>query len=218
MAWEWVAPVGTSVVGIAGIAAAYFSGRRQTRTEREVAADQAAATLRAMREERQQRRIEAAYPMLLDVVAEGSAWLWRVDTFALGGTDDLRPPAQPEAVASLVQRGSLTSVWSPHVAQLAREWTVAVGSAWSAARRLGYLWEDQEDQVIPNRNVPAGLDLEDVAEGRVTQVDYLYQRFATSSRKAIGVESRIRDQVWRELRGDDGGYSVEHSQASASGG
>jgi hypothetical protein len=75
MSWDWVAPTGTAVVGLAGITATYLSGKRQVSSARELANDQVTAAATARREERNQRRIEAAYPALLDVLSEGADWL-----------------------------------------------------------------------------------------------------------------------------------------------
>jgi hypothetical protein len=155
VAVEWAGPVATGVVGLGGIAATYFSGRRQISSIRQVALDQAAASLAAQREERHQRRIETAYPVLLDVLAEGAEWIWRTDAFMTGDTTDDRPPDQPERVKNLAQHGSLTSVWSPEVARLTRELTIGMGKAMSPASRMSYQWETSK--VSPNRQANAPI-------------------------------------------------------------
>lgn len=203
MAWEWVAPTSTAALGLAGIAATYWSGRGQTETARAVAERQAQATLHLQREERQQRRIEAAYPVLLDAVAEASVWIWRVDRFVLGEFDHGRPPQMPPAAERLEMQGSLSAVWSPRVAAMVREWTMAAGSAHSCARRLGFSRDDTLVQVI-NDSV-SGEPLDEA--GQVARLadfkEQLEERFAVHRDRMLAVEVRLRDQVWRELRGED---------------
>jgi hypothetical protein len=40
MAWEWVAPVATGLVGVAGIASTYLNGRLQTNTSVQLAREE----------------------------------------------------------------------------------------------------------------------------------------------------------------------------------
>jgi hypothetical protein len=194
VAWEWVGPTGTAVVGLGGIAATYFSGRRQVGAARQVARDQANAGLRAQREERNQRRLEGAYPNLLDVIAAGTEWLWEVDAFMSAETADATPPGQPDGVAQLMRQGSLTAIWSPQVALLVRDWSRAVGSAYSAARRMGYAWED--GKIKPSARAERGaVEFSEVRNGDASQIDYLSYRFDVQSDEARLLEGVIRDQV-----------------------
>jgi hypothetical protein len=63
MAWEWVAPVATGLVGVAGIAGTYLNGRLQTNT-----------SVRLAREERTQNRLERAYLEVQRVVERYAQW------------------------------------------------------------------------------------------------------------------------------------------------
>lgn len=199
MAWEWVGPISTAVVGVAGIAAAYVSGQRQVATALNVSDRQAETLLLAQREERHQRRLEAAYPPLLDVLAAGDAWAWQVDSFATGDSGRSEPPPMPDDVRRLSERGALTAVWSPQVSALVREWSIGAGSAMSAARRLSYCWRDHGVQKPSDRNSP-GPDLTDVLEGRATHTDQLDGRFRANHERMRMAAVRLREQVWRELR------------------
>lgn len=82
MAWEWVAPVaaasGTAIVGGTGIIVTPRVGRRQQTTALAVAQQQADAQVAVAREERQQRRLEAAYLELLKAVTKIHYWAFTV--------------------------------------------------------------------------------------------------------------------------------------------
>src|ERR1700735_900546 len=103
VAWDWMAPMGTAVVGLAGIAATYFSGGRQAATAREVTEHQSEALLLAQREERHQRRIEAAYPALLDVLSKLRHWAMQVDEYMVGYIEE-RPPPMPQDEVELANQ------------------------------------------------------------------------------------------------------------------
>jgi hypothetical protein len=92
MAWEWVAPAGTALVGVAGIAGTYWATRRQadaaltsSRESNEnalaVARRQDEAHLAALREERLQRRLEMAYQELL--VRLSQTWQWVLSVYPM---------------------------------------------------------------------------------------------------------------------------------------
>jgi hypothetical protein len=126
MAWEWVAPMGTAAVGIAGIVATYLSARQQAFTARQVSNQQAQTLLLAQRVERNQRRIEEAYPLLLDSLSQAKNWAMRVDDYMYGNTDE-RPPPPPDSAFELMDHGSLVAVRSPRVADLLEQWSKADG-------------------------------------------------------------------------------------------
>src|SRR4051812_555107 len=87
MAWEWVAPVVTGAVGIAGIGGTVWSGNKQANTAKknaEIQADMArtAAQIQAgtavglADTERRQRRLEDAYVELLTMAIEGYDYVY----------------------------------------------------------------------------------------------------------------------------------------------
>jgi hypothetical protein len=82
MAWEWVAPVAGSVatvaVGVTGIVATYKAGSRQQATALAAVRQQSDAQVAVAREERQQRRLEAAYSELLVAITEMGYWVHTV--------------------------------------------------------------------------------------------------------------------------------------------
>lgn len=204
MPWEWVGPAGTAVVAIAGIAATYWSGRGQVQGSREIAERQARLALLTQREERQQRRIEVAYPVLLDAVAEGGLWVWSVDSFTCGDSGLTAPPRMPAAAQRLEKQGSLSAIWSPQVAYIVREWSLGAGSAYSAAFRLSHYWAEYGVQVPKERNA-VGPDLGDVLDGHASMTGKLDGSFRRGRDRMLQAEERLREQVWKELRVESGG-------------
>jgi hypothetical protein len=105
MAWEWVAPVVGGIVGLAGIIAAYKSGSKQQETALRVVRDQVDGQVAVAREERQQRRLEAAYLELLSAITQVRYWIDTVyPLFMKAGqspmppTPELPEPAKKEAL------------------------------------------------------------------------------------------------------------------------
>lgn len=216
MPWEWVAPVATAtsgaIVGVAGIIATFKSGRRQTQTALDVAHRQMETALRVAREERNQRRLDEAYPPLLDVLVEGEQWLAAVRDFAWGpwvGEPQLEPPEPPESVVGLRTHSKISSVWSPQVAALVRVWGRGVDRVDWAARGLAACWEAGHERrvVWPDHDT---LDeplptLYDVKSGRMSQPKFQATHLYAGLRAMRQVDPEIRDQVWREQIGDRDG-------------
>jgi hypothetical protein len=206
VAYEWVAPLATSVIGLAGITATYLTAKRQVATARAVVHDQAAAALRAQREERNQKRIETACPSLLDALSENNAWLWKLESFVFHEPESMTPPAQPDNVLKMPHRGAHPATWSPRVAQLADEWTIAAASASTHARFMGYLREEQPNAVPGNTD---GVEPMDYLEGRASRADHLGAKFKPAHARTHVLNVEIRNQVWRELRSEDNGDAPE---------
>ncbi len=74
MAWEWVAPVCTASVGVAGIAATFFTARQGRQHAEDVAAKKNAHDLDLVREQRQQQRRAEAYVEILTVAEQVGQW------------------------------------------------------------------------------------------------------------------------------------------------
>lgn len=208
---EWVpVAVGASsgvVVGIAGVIATYKAGKRQADTSVAVAERQVRAAADASREERNQRRLEAAYPPLLDVLTQGHEWIWKLESYVSTGSDER--PCMPEAVRDLRNHGAISSVWSPQVAALVNVWSRAAGLASVHATRLGHTWEHRPREFVPTPPGFERLTQADVFEGRVGQVEYLVSRFTVALKASLAAEAEIRQQVWQELRGERDG-SLDH--------
>ena len=113
MAWEWVAPVGTAVVGIAGIAGTVISGRWQ-----------ANVTVRLAREERAQARLERSYQEVQRVVERSAQWAASAMPIVGGPGQDLYP-LPPEDDTHTLEASALRLYWSPEVRQLVQAWTNA---------------------------------------------------------------------------------------------
>jgi hypothetical protein len=195
------------IVGVAGVVARYRAGRRQADTSLAVAERQVRAAADASREERNQRRLEAAYPPLLDVLTQGHEWIWKLESYVTTGSDER--PRMPEAVRDLRSHGAISSVWSPQVAALVNVWSRAAGLASVHATRLGHTWEHRPRGFVPTPPGFERLTQTDVFEGRVGQVEYLVSRFTVALKASLAAEAEIRQQVWRELRGERHG-SLDH--------
>lgn len=113
MALEWVAPVVTGVVGVAGIAGTIMNGRRQTNV-----------TLQLAREERTQGRLERAYQEVQRVVERSAQWAASAMPIIGGPGQDLYP-LHPENDDRTLEASALRLYWSPEVRQLVQEWTNA---------------------------------------------------------------------------------------------
>lgn len=113
MAWEWVAPVATGLVGVAGIAGTYLNGRLQTNT-----------SVRLAREERTQTRLERAYLEVQRVVERYAHWAdATMPTISATGHDP-HPPL-PENDGQTLEATALRLYWSPEVRELVQVWTDA---------------------------------------------------------------------------------------------
>ena len=82
-----VAAVGGSLVGLAGVAATFHAGRGQRSTNLQVARLQAEYQAILAREERYQRRLEAAYRELITAVTEAELLLQRAPIGMMRGLD-----------------------------------------------------------------------------------------------------------------------------------
>jgi hypothetical protein len=114
MAWEWVAPVVTGVVGIAGVAGAVLSGRRQ-----------ANVTMQLAREERVQARLERAYQEVERVVERYGQWANATMPFMTVGEHNPHPPPPPGEDGLALEATALRLYWSPEVRRLVQAWTEA---------------------------------------------------------------------------------------------
>ena len=192
--WAWASYAGTVVLGLAGMTITYVTGRRQASNARQIAKDQADVALRTQREERHQRRIEVAYPEMLNVLAEGEEWLDRVGVFLKAlvpeptdvGPVDKMPP-RPEALRLGRTRGEIAAVWSPMVEHLFHIWVSNLTSAW---------------QTSQSHYPPSGTWETD---DRGTQV-YLPTPFEQHRREAYMAALQVREQVWKELRSEHSGH------------
>jgi hypothetical protein len=102
VSWNWVGTVTTAVVGLTGIAVVYRSGQKQAEAARQLAEFQAEAAFRAQREERRQKRIEAVYPTLFNILAEGADWLVELDFYIVGFPNSEYPPMPPNTLTNVL--------------------------------------------------------------------------------------------------------------------
>jgi hypothetical protein len=189
--------------------ATYLSGRKQVAVARSVAQDQAEAARQQQREERYQRRIEAAYPSLLDAVSKANKWFEDVDAFMdVDGAAD--PPPMPEVANTYRSRDSTTISWSPRVVELAQAWATALwetegATRTTARRRAAGQWNPTGE---PNPEATYS----DVQDGHVSEADYLRGKVVKQMLEAWSLQKQLRDQVWSELRGESNGHTDEPSR------
>lgn len=193
MAWEWVAPVATSVatlgVGVAGIVATYMAGNRQQDSALAVTQQQVDGQIAVAREERRQRRLEAAYQELLAVLSHTYAWVLTVyPTWSKAG--EYTMPPMPELPDKARTEALLTAYWSPRVQQLMDPWRDAL----TDVNNAGVAIAKYEDAVAKGR----GDDLADLA--------LQSKRNLPGFRDAVwAADERLREQVRRELLGEHDG-------------
>lgn len=183
MAWEWVGPTATAAVGIAGIAAALFSGARQQSTALNAAQKGIDGALAKDREEREQRRLENAYLELFAYLSRQNRWARSVRPF--WGQPEPPPPLDPgqfEHIESLV-----TAYGSDRVLKLLQEW-----GKWAAK--------------IEDADVTIRMEEKSPNPSREMSAEAASEHRAISSYKEEmqAADKRIRDQARRELRLDGG--------------
>jgi hypothetical protein len=123
VAWEWVAPVVTGTVGVAGIITTYLSGNRQTSTALTGAQRQVNAQAAVAREERSQRRLETAYVELQRAVDRYASWADATMPLNSPPGYDAHPLPPPGSVVE--EASALQVYWSPTVRTLVTSWAAA---------------------------------------------------------------------------------------------
>jgi len=153
MAWEWVAPVATGLVGVAGIAGTYLNGRLQTNT-----------SVRLAREERTQNRLERSYVEVQRVVERYAQWADATMPIISAVEHDPHPPL-PQSDGPMLEATALRLYWSSEVRGLVQAWTDArnrlaaqsfaarvheklVADAWMKAPELKQAIRDAEDALL----------------------------------------------------------------------
>jgi hypothetical protein len=91
--WEWVSPTAGGLVGLAGVAATYFTGRGSSKQALQVARDNAAHVERMALHSRSQDRLTEAYLTMLELVAEQARWAGR--SRRVGTPDEPAPEIGP---------------------------------------------------------------------------------------------------------------------------
>lgn len=142
MAWEWI---GTSAVGLAGIAATYWTGQRG-RDQAEALADaKHTHDLALAREQRQQERQAEAYIELLTLVHSFSAHMARADGKTGAFPEGLPLPsadAQSRIKALLAAYGSTRS------SALYQEWLDNLRSANNSRKRLANAYSSGQVEAV----------------------------------------------------------------------
>lgn len=196
MAWEWVAPTGTALVGVSGIVATYLAGRRQASTALTATREQIGASLALgqqqmqgqlalAREERRQRRAEAAYLELLRALNDGQRWAAEVEDYAYDDNRGKQQPRETELVADINEHATLNAVWSPDVQALVMQWRKAVTRV-----RVG-------SNQVRRRNMSPQL-----AAGDPKVLEHLHaseDRLTKATAEMRRLDAQIRQQVWAEL-------------------
>jgi hypothetical protein len=198
VAWEWVAPTGTAVVGVVGIAGTYFAARRQAETtlitsreSNETALDvvrrQIDGSLQAERESRHHRRLEEVYIEMLIQVRVFVRFAQDVWTYLLSAGSE--PPADPLTVEPRERAEALyLAYWSPKVEDrwgLFLECVLGMRDVLTLARQV------RED-------------------GAPHDLAAIHQSARDLGERFSQMEERLVGQVWAELRGeDDGEFTID---------
>jgi hypothetical protein len=194
VASEWVAPVASSVavvvVGVAGIVATYKAGSRQQDTALAVARQQGDVQVAVAREERQQRRLEAAYLELLTAMTRIYYWVQTVYPLFTRTAEEFTMPPVPEVPDIEKIEAKWTAYWSPRVEQLMEGW----GGALTKLRQTG-------SEISLGRSTEAtgqasGIDV----AGRLLELPELKQA-------VYDADKRIREQIRLELLGRHDGHA-----------
>jgi hypothetical protein len=175
MAWEWVAPVVTGIVGVSGIAGTYLNGRRQTNV-----------TVQLAREERAQDRLERAYLEVQRVVERSAQWAASAMPIVGGSGQDLYPPP-PADDAQVLEASALRLYWSPEVRELVQAWTVARN------RLAGHVLAARSSEPFRGE---AWLAVPELKQGLQDAIDALVARM---SRELLTVEP-VRRRRWQTRR------------------
>jgi hypothetical protein len=179
MPLEWVATMGGLAVGVAGIVGMYLTTRRQS-----------VAQLQAQREERHQRRLEAAYPKLLSHTGEFESWRAELD-FAIRHEPNLNSEL---LLPDLEENNeSLPAVWSPHIQYLTMELVNTVQHLHFIVVELSERWEEWKEH---RQNIAE-------ATGYLAYLAGSYQR---SNELLVELSAAVYSQVWKELRSEDDGH------------
>jgi hypothetical protein len=135
----------------------------------------------------------------------------RVDNFMYGNTDE-RPPPAPDKAFELMAHGSIAAVRSPRVAALLEEWSKAGWQARSFAFQLELI---ASDEFIPKERFRSTDDpnAAEAFDHSAAQHDDLLEQLEKAISSMSAAEAQIREQVWRELRGEDRGH-IDATRAS----
>jgi len=113
VAWDWIPPTGTAAVGLAGIAATYFSGARARRDARVLA-----------QEQREQQRRSEAYIELLTMCLKIHHYLQGID-LETGKKPDLSE--FPDNASQVRARALVVAYGSEKVRTLYGDWLGTIG-------------------------------------------------------------------------------------------
>jgi hypothetical protein len=79
MAWDWVGPVSTAAVGIAGLCSTVWVARQGRRHAERLSEESKRTTLALATEARSQQRLESAYRRLLEIATETTSFVTFAD-------------------------------------------------------------------------------------------------------------------------------------------
>jgi hypothetical protein len=187
---EWIVGlVVTLLLGLGGIAGTLFAGFRQTDTAIRVAKLSIDGQLAGAREERQQRRLEAAYTELLIRLTVVRDWANAVYPMWTSTAGEYTMPPLPPASDKERTEAIVTATWSPRVQELMHRWDTVVGKI----KRTG-------------ETITLGLRAESTGrESSLDSADHL-ARLPELRQELNRADRAIRQQVSRELRGEDDGH------------
>src|SRR5581483_573384 len=107
--------------------------------------------------------------------------------------DDLvhTPSSPPDDMLKVTKRGRQSAMWSPHVVKLADVWSEAIRSILMDLSRLGAY------------GVLGGASDDPLTDSEAEQLKKFLKE---AVQVAWRTELQLREQIWRELRGEDRGH------------
>jgi hypothetical protein len=188
MSWSWIA---APIVGVVGVVTTYLAGWRQQKTTLTIATGQLEATAQAAREDRRQRRIEAAYTDMLTAMRRVYYWVFTVYPPMTQTEEEYTMPPIPELADPAASEALWSTYWSPRVEQLMDDWELAVRKLQLAGWTVGLARR-------PGPRGPGSID-------EVKVVSELPDR----KQGVVDAYKAVRAQVNLELRGDSDGAAVD---------
>ncbi|QFS92294.1 hypothetical protein FIV07_16135 [Mycobacterium sp. THAF192] len=141
MAWEWVGPVATATVGIAGIFGTWLNGKQGRDDARTLAGESLKHERLLAKEEREHKRLENAYLELLGMAERAGLWASNVHPFM--DTDPPQPvPPLPSLESQAHIRALISAFGSEQVKSAMANWVFVMKSMVTVAGEINL--EDAE--------------------------------------------------------------------------
>ncbi len=195
MAWEWVAPVATGAVGVAGILGTWFTGKQSRDQALETLREQLGHDRLQAREAREQERLESAYLELLKMAERVGVWAQMIYPVMQSGEPPETPLPSLEVQADAA--ALMASFGTDEVREKLEAWQSVVKQMITAAEQV--VWEEAD---------PSGRRLSEISP-RVTihQLRPEEKRTRDALGAQVRAELRFRYRSSAKASGLTGSYS-----------